>query len=100
MTVDGIRLLKANVTVYSTRSLKTNVTVNSTRFLTADITYISTTVRLADCRPELTFDYMDKDEIEEEVAIQQREEAARDPSNTTKQPYNYRVKKCKGLRWV
>lgn len=49
---------------------------------------------------ELTFDYMDKDEVELDEAIRRREEAARDPSNADKKPCNCGAAKCRGYLWV
>jgi [histone H3]-lysine9 N-trimethyltransferase SUV39H len=48
---------------------------------------------------ELTFDYQDKDEVEEEDAIRQREQALRDPANAGKQPCNCGARKCRGFLW-
>ena len=49
---------------------------------------------------ELTFDYMDKDEEEEEAVIRKREEAARDPENADQRPCNCGATKCRGYLWV
>ena len=49
---------------------------------------------------ELTFDYMDKDEEEEEDVLRKREEAANDPMNEDKKPCNCRARKCRGYLWV
>ncbi|KAI6831228.1 SET domain-containing protein [Hortaea werneckii] len=49
---------------------------------------------------ELTFDYMDKDEEEEEDVLRQREEAANDPQNEDKKPCNCGARKCRGYLWV
>ena len=49
---------------------------------------------------ELTFDYMDKDEEEEEDVVRKREEAARDPENLDKKPCNCGARKCRGYLWV
>ena len=49
---------------------------------------------------ELTFDYMDKDEEEEEDVIRKREEAANDPENADKRPCNCGATKCRGYLWV
>ena len=49
---------------------------------------------------ELTFDYMDADEQEEEQIIKEREEAARDPSNVDKQRCNCGSRKCRGYLWA
>jgi len=49
---------------------------------------------------ELTFDYMDKDEEEEEDVIRKREVAANDPENTEKKPCNCGARKCRGSLWV
>lgn len=48
---------------------------------------------------ELTFDYQDKDEQEEWDAIQQREEALRDPRNAGRQRCNCGATKCRGFLW-
>ncbi|KAK5168258.1 uncharacterized protein LTR77_006827 [Saxophila tyrrhenica] len=48
---------------------------------------------------ELTFDYQDKDEVEEDVAVRQREAARRDPANAGKQPCNCGARKCRGFLW-
>ncbi|KAI7498730.1 hypothetical protein KC357_g12 [Hortaea werneckii] len=48
---------------------------------------------------ELTFDYMDKDEEEEEDVLRQREEAANDPQNEDKKPCNCGARKCRGYLW-
>lgn len=49
---------------------------------------------------ELTFDYMDKDEEEEEDVVRKREAAARDPMNVDKKPCNCGAQKCRGYLWV
>lgn len=49
---------------------------------------------------ELTFDYLDKDEEEEEVMIAKREEAALDPGNLDKVLCNCGATKCRGFLWV
>ena len=49
---------------------------------------------------ELTFDYMDKDEEEEEDVLWKREAAANDPENHDKKPCNCGAKKCRGYLWV
>lgn len=49
---------------------------------------------------ELTFDYMDKDEEEEEDVIRKREEAANDPENVDKRPCNCGANKCRGYLWA
>jgi histone-lysine N-methyltransferase SUV39H len=48
---------------------------------------------------ELTFDYQDKDEVEEDVAVRRREAALRDPANAGKQPCNCGARKCRGFLW-
>lgn len=48
---------------------------------------------------ELTFDYMDKDEEELEVAVRKREEAFRDPANKDKPRCNCGAEKCRGYLW-
>lgn len=48
---------------------------------------------------ELTFDYQDKDELEEDVAVRQREAAQMDPANAGKQPCNCGAVKCHGFLW-
>ncbi|GAB7325036.1 hypothetical protein MBLNU13_g09137t2 [Cladosporium sp. NU13] len=49
---------------------------------------------------ELTFDYMDKDEEEEEDVLRKREEAMNDPANEDKRPCNCGASKCRGYLWV
>jgi len=49
---------------------------------------------------ELTFDYMDKDEEEEEDVLRKREEAMADPANEDKRPCNCGASKCRGYLWV
>ncbi|KAK4543653.1 hypothetical protein LTR36_005298 [Oleoguttula mirabilis] len=49
---------------------------------------------------ELTFDYLDKDEEEEEDVVRKREEAAKDPENLDKKPCNCGAVKCRGYLWV
>lgn len=49
---------------------------------------------------ELNFDYMDNDEEEEEVVIQLREAALRDPANAGKTPCNCGARKCRGFLWT
>lgn len=49
---------------------------------------------------ELTFDYMDKDEEEEEDVLRKRQEAAKDPNNADKRPCNCGAQKCRGYLWV
>lgn len=49
---------------------------------------------------ELTFDYMDRDEEEEDVVIRTREEALRDANNTDKKPCNCGARKCRGFLWM
>jgi len=49
---------------------------------------------------ELVFDYMDKDEEEEEAVTQMREAAANDPKNLDKKPCNCGARKCRGYLWV
>ena len=49
---------------------------------------------------ELNFDYMDKDEEEEEDIVRTREEAANDPENRDKKPCNCGTRKCRGYLWV
>jgi histone-lysine N-methyltransferase SUV39H len=48
---------------------------------------------------ELTFDYMDEDEVEEEEAIRRREAAARDPESQTRVRCNCGTRKCRGFLW-
>ncbi len=48
---------------------------------------------------ELTFDYQDKDEMEELDAIALREAALRDPANAGKQSCNCGTRKCRGFLW-
>ena len=49
---------------------------------------------------ELTFDYMDGDEAEEEDALRAREKAINDPENHDKQACNCGATKCRGFLWV
>lgn len=49
---------------------------------------------------ELTFDYVDPNEEEEEDVTRKREEAARDPRNLDKVPCNCGARKCRGYLWV
>ena len=49
---------------------------------------------------ELTFDYMDKDEEEEEDILRKREAALNDPENEGKRPCNCGASKCRGYLWV
>ncbi|KAH9845502.1 Pre-SET motif [Teratosphaeria destructans] len=49
---------------------------------------------------ELTFDYMDKDEEEEEEVLRKRAEAAVDPGNQDWGHCNCGAKKCRGYLWV
>lgn len=49
---------------------------------------------------ELTFDYMDKDEEEEEDVLKKIEQAAQDPENEDKKPCNCGARKCRGYLWV
>lgn len=49
---------------------------------------------------ELTFDYLDKDEEEEDKVIAKREAAARDPNNVGKVLCNCGATKCRGFLWV
>lgn len=49
---------------------------------------------------ELTFDYMDKDEEEEEDVLRAREEARNDPENRDKRPCNCGAWKCRGYLWT
>ncbi|EMD00724.1 hypothetical protein BAUCODRAFT_100172 [Baudoinia panamericana UAMH 10762] len=49
---------------------------------------------------ELTFDYMDKDELEEEEVVQARHAAALGPDNMDKKPCNCGSRKCRGFLWV
>ena len=49
---------------------------------------------------ELTFDYLDKDEEEEEDVLRKREEAMADPANEDKRPCNCGASKCRGYLWV
>lgn len=49
---------------------------------------------------ELTFDYVDKDEEEEEDVLRKREAAMRDPENEDKRPCNCSASKCRGYLWV
>ena len=49
---------------------------------------------------ELTFDYLDKDEEEEEDVLRKREEAMNDPENKDKRPCNCGASKCRGYLWV
>lgn len=48
---------------------------------------------------ELTFDYVDPDEEEEEDVIRKREAAANDPKNTDKVACNCGARKCRGYVW-
>ena len=48
---------------------------------------------------ELTFDYLDRDEEEEEDVLRKREEAMKDPENEDKRPCNCRTSKCRGYLW-
>ncbi|TKA60959.1 hypothetical protein B0A55_11702 [Friedmanniomyces simplex] len=50
-------------------------------------------------RTELTFDYMDKDEEEEEIVRKKREKDAADPKNHDKRPCNCGARKCRGYLW-
>lgn len=49
---------------------------------------------------ELTFDYMDKDEEEEEDVLRKREQAMNDPATEDKRPCNCGASKCRGYLWV
>jgi histone-lysine N-methyltransferase SUV39H len=49
---------------------------------------------------ELTFDYLDKDEEEEEDVLRKREQAMKDPENENKRPCNCGAPKCRGYLWV
>lgn len=51
-------------------------------------------------RTELTFDYMDNDEEEEEDVFRRRETALRDPRNADKTRCNCGAKKCRGYLWT
>ncbi|KAK5123172.1 hypothetical protein LTR85_003370 [Meristemomyces frigidus] len=51
-------------------------------------------------KTELTFDYLDKDEEEEEDVLRKREAAANDPRNMEKMPCNCGAVKCRGYLWV
>jgi histone-lysine N-methyltransferase SUV39H len=48
---------------------------------------------------ELTFDYMDLDEVEEDEAILLREAALRDPQNQDQVRCNCGTRKCRGFLW-
>jgi histone-lysine N-methyltransferase SUV39H len=48
---------------------------------------------------ELTFDYMDLDEVEEDEAIRLREAAMKDPRNAGRVPCNCGTVKCRGFLW-
>ncbi|KAF2171388.1 hypothetical protein M409DRAFT_50834 [Zasmidium cellare ATCC 36951] len=48
---------------------------------------------------ELTFDYFDLDEVEEDEAIRRREEAEKDPENKDKVRCNCGTVKCRGFLW-
>ena len=48
---------------------------------------------------ELTFDYQDKDEVEEWDAVKHREAALADPANAGKQRCNCGATKCRGYLW-
>lgn len=48
---------------------------------------------------ELTFDYLDQDEQEEDAAIRKREEALLDPENVDKVKCNCGSTKCRGILW-
>ncbi|KAK4506465.1 hypothetical protein PRZ48_000197 [Zasmidium cellare] len=48
---------------------------------------------------ELTFDYFDLDEVEEDEAIRRREAAEQDPKNKDKVRCNCRATKCRGFLW-
>lgn len=48
---------------------------------------------------ELTFDYMDKDEEEEEDVLRKRQLAALDPTNGDRRPCNCGASKCRGYLW-
>lgn len=49
---------------------------------------------------ELTFDYLDANEEEEEDVLRKREEAANDPTNIVKVRCNCDARKCRGYLWV
>jgi histone-lysine N-methyltransferase SUV39H len=49
---------------------------------------------------ELTFDYIDKDEEEEEDVLRKREAAMNDPENQDKLPCNCGAPKCRGYLWA
>lgn len=49
---------------------------------------------------ELTFDYMDRDEEEEEDAIMTRRKLEADPANADKPRCNCGAKKCRGFLWT
>jgi len=49
---------------------------------------------------ELTFDYVDPNEEEEDEIVRKREEAANDPSNIDKIRCNCGATKCRGYLWV
>lgn len=48
---------------------------------------------------ELTFDYLDQDEVEEDVAVKQRIEALNDPDNQDKVKCQCGSLKCRGILW-
>lgn len=48
---------------------------------------------------ELTFDYQDEDEMEEDEAIRRREQSANDPRNRGRVPCNCGARKCRGFLW-
>lgn len=48
---------------------------------------------------ELTFDYQDEDEVEDEVAIQRREAAEQNPANQGRIRCNCGAPKCRGFLW-
>lgn len=49
---------------------------------------------------ELTFDYMDKDELEEEDALMYRAQLESDPANAGKPRCGCGARKCRGFLWV
>jgi histone-lysine N-methyltransferase SUV39H len=49
---------------------------------------------------ELTFDYKDRDEEEEEDVLRKREEAMNDPENEDSRPCNCGAAKCRGYLWM
>lgn len=50
-------------------------------------------------RTELTFDYQDLDEEEEEDAVRRRQQALNDPRNRGRRPCNCGASKCRGFLW-